>query len=169
MWQVSWPKAILTSAVLGALLFASEARSEDIYRLSQNQNGFDLPGVTLPQGQDEVRAADGTTCSAAISGSGAYLDVGIIKNNRVLDSGEFATYGRVVIPLGRTPKRLDCARLYELEVERLQMELSLLKMGVLPDDVEITGSTTRTAAANPKAKRSWVSEGWTANGNGNNR
>ena len=169
MWQVSWPKAILTSAVLGGLLFASEARSEDIYRLSQNQNGFDLPGVILPQGQDEVRAADGTTCSSAISGSGAYLDVGVIKNNRVLDSGDFATYGRVVIPLGRTPKRLDCARLYELEVERLRMELSLLKMGVLPDGVEITGSTTRTAAANPKAKRSWVSEGWTANGNGNNR
>ena len=167
MWQVSWPKAILTSAVLGALLFASEARSEDIYHLSQDQNGFDLPGVTLPQGQDEVRAADGTTCSSAISGSGAYLDVGVIKSNRVLDSGEFATYGRVVIPLGRTPKRLDCARLYELEVERQQMELSLLKMGVLPDGVEITGSTTRTAAANPKPKRNWVSEGWTANGNGN--
>jgi hypothetical protein len=124
--------------------------------LSQDQNGFDLPGVTLPQDQDEVRAADGTTCSSAISGSGAYLDVGVIKSNRVLDSGEFATYGRVVIPLGRTPKRLDCARLYELEVERLQMELSLLKMGVLPDGVEITGSTTRTAAANPKPKRNWV-------------
>jgi hypothetical protein len=167
MRQVPWPKTILTSVLLAAFPLASEARSEDIYHLSQDQNGFDLPGVTLPQGQDEVRAADGTTCSSAISGSGAYLDVGVIKSNRVLDSGEFATYGRVVIPLGRTPKRLDCARLYELEVERLQMELSLLKMGVLPDDVEITGSTTRTAAANPKPKRNWVSEGWTANGNGN--
>ncbi|WP_363617468.1 hypothetical protein [Mesorhizobium sp.] len=35
-------------------------------------------------------------------------------------NNDLATYRRVVIPIGRTPKRLDCSWLYELEVERLQ-------------------------------------------------
>ena len=101
----------------------------DVYTLNQNQNGFSLPGVSLPQGQDEVRAADGTTCRSAVGGSGAYVDVGVIGGSGAA-SGSMATYGRVVVPLGRSPARLDCSRLYALEVERLQMELRLLKMGL---------------------------------------
>jgi hypothetical protein len=39
-------------------------------RINQNQTGFTLPGVTLPQGQDEVHASHGTTCHSDVSGSG---------------------------------------------------------------------------------------------------
>ena len=39
-------------------------------------------------------------------------------------------YARIVIPLGAQPKRLDCARLYELEIEKLKAEIQMLKVGL---------------------------------------
>lgn len=137
--------------VLGAL-DSPRAIAEDVYYLNQSQTGFTLPGVTLPQGQDEVRAADGTTCRSAVSGSGAYVDIGVVRGNS--EDDQLATYGRVVFPLGRTPKRLDCARLYELEVQRLQLELKLLKMGLGPD-----GGAAKVAGG---TNADWANEGWTS-------
>jgi hypothetical protein len=141
------------AAVIALALAASCGRASagDIYTLNQNQNGFSLPGVSLPQGQDEVRAADGTTCRSAISGNGAYLDVGVIGGTGTA-TGQMATYGRIVIPLSRTPARLDCSRLYALEIERLQMELRLLKMGLAQ------GATREGGNA------SWAREGWSDGG-----
>ncbi|MBK8456989.1 MAG: hypothetical protein IPL47_07680 [Phyllobacteriaceae bacterium] len=97
--------------------------------ISQDISGFSLPGVQMPQGADEVRAADGTTCRSAVGNSGAYLDVGLMGKPGGATK-DVSAYGRVVVPLGRTPKRLNCAQLYELEVERLKMELQLMKMGL---------------------------------------
>lgn len=142
----------------------SSVLAEDVYNLNQNESGFNLPGVTLPQGQDEVHAADGTTCRSAVSGSGAYFDLGVIRGNNP-SNNDIATYGRVVIPIGRTPKRVDCSRLYELEVERLQLELKLLKMGLGADGQTASVATTAPAAASP----GWANEGWslrTGNGDG---
>jgi hypothetical protein len=34
----------------------------------------------------------------------------------------------VTIPLGRKPARIDCNRLYEMEIERMKREIDLLKM-----------------------------------------
>lgn len=36
----------------------------------------------------------------------------------------------MIMPLGETPKRIDCSRLYEIELERLQQEIQLLRMAV---------------------------------------
>jgi hypothetical protein len=153
------------AAVLSAALLAVPASAEDVYNLHQNQTGFTLPGVTLPQGQDEVRAADGTTCRSAVSGSGAYLDVGVIRgNNNSFDTSDLATYGRVVVPIGRQQSRLNCTRLYELEVERLQMELKLLRMGIGAEttaSVETTGSVEKQEGS---PKKSWSTDGWTTRG-----
>ncbi|MEO5326154.1 hypothetical protein PV773_22825 [Mesorhizobium sp. CC13] len=148
MREIPWTATLLTLALFA---LPGTALAEETYNFNQNQTGFTLPGVTLPQGQDEVRAADGTTCRSAVSGSGAYLDVGVIQgNNR--SNNDLATYGRVVIPIGRTPKRLDCSKLYELEVARLQLELKLLKMGLSGQ-----GETTGAIAA----KSGWADTGWT--------
>jgi len=72
-----------------------------------------------------------------------------------------------VVPIGRTPKRVDCSRLYELEVERLQLELKLLKMG-LGADGQTTGSVPAappTAARAPAtASAGWANEGWSIRG-----
>lgn len=146
------------AAVLGTVLLTAPAAAEDVYNLQQSQTGFTLPGVTLPQGQDEVRAADGTTCRSAVSGSGAYLDVGVIRGNNSIDISDLSTYGRVVIPIGRQQSRLNCTRLYELEVERLQMELKLLKMGL---GAETTASVEKSEGA---PKKGWSTDGWTTRG-----
>jgi hypothetical protein len=156
MRKVLWTSQVLTLALAVAVASAAPALAQDVYNLNQNETGFNLPGVTLPQGQDEVHAADGTTCRSAVSGSGAYLDLGVIRGNNQ-SNNDVATYGRVVIPIGRTPKRLDCSRLYELEVQRLQMELKLLKMGVNVDG----GTTASVATAAPTAASpGWANEGW---------
>ncbi|MDX8454753.1 hypothetical protein RFM98_18475 [Mesorhizobium sp. VK9D] len=172
MRKVFRASQVLTLSLLPPLAVVSQGLAEDILNLNQNQTGFSLPGVSLPQGQDEVHASDGTTCRSAVSGSGAYLDLGVIQGNNSSNqtNSDIATYGRVVIPIGRTPKRVDCSRLYELEVERLQLELKLLKMG-LGADGQTTGSTTSTAAtasAAPAARSAtsagWANEGWSIRG-----
>jgi len=155
MRQVS-RSASYVAALLAAGTPSQAALAEEVYYLNQSQSGFNLPGVSLPQGQDEVRASDGTTCRSAVGGSGAYLDVGSIRGNNRSDP-EMASYGRVVIPLGGGGKRLDCSKLYALEVERLQMELKLMKMGLNGD-----------GAAKPPAQGTgnWAQEGWSEGGPG---
>lgn len=152
MWKISRTTYVAALATAIASL-SGQALGGDVYNL--NQTGFTLPGVTLPQGQDEVRASDGTTCRSSISGSGAYFDVGVVGGRS--SSEGMSTYGRVVIPLGRRPTRLDCARLYALEVERLEMEIRMLKMGI-----------ARGSSAAAGAEVNWAREGWTDEGrNGN--
>lgn len=185
MRKISW-QAALTAICAGLLAFSAQpSRADDVNYISQNIQGFNLPGVQLPQGADEVRAADGTTCRSAVSGNGAYLDVGVIGTPKSSGAGgsTASAYGRIVIPLGRSPKRLDCSQLYALEVERLKMELRLMQMGLgtqgRPADMMTTASTSgsqpqaaaggmpdaRTAASRtPPERSSWADEGWTTAG-----
>jgi len=125
MWKVLGAAGAIAGSV-------SLAQAEDSYILNQNQTGLNLPGVSLPQGYDEVRTSDGSFCRSSVSGNGAYLDMGVIGSQNpdgsTIDSG--AVYGRVVVPLGRTGSRLDCRRLYDLEIERLKMEVRLLRAGM---------------------------------------
>jgi hypothetical protein len=115
---------------LACTVGANTASAENTV-INQNISGFNLPGVTLPQGHDEVRAADGTTCRSAVSGSGAYLDVGVIGNpEQDTTAASFSAYGRLVVPLGVRGSRLDCSVLYDLEVQRLALELKLSQMGL---------------------------------------
>lgn len=158
MRQISWK----TAGLLVNLLFVSlsgPSLADDLVYLDRSDRGFNLPGVSLPQGQDEVHAADGTTCRSAIGGSGTYLDVGAIKDSLgKRGSDDVATYARVVVPLGIQPKRLDCARLYELEVERLQLELRLLKMGLSAQGGDGTQQPPQGASGR------WAQDGWSNNG-----
>ena len=135
MWKIHrrTPQLIVASVV--ALTTIGSAFAED-----STNNSFQLPGVSLPSGSDEVRAADGTSCRSAVGNGGAYLDIGVIGNPSALtsssssstsiDSSTTSAYGRIVIPLGRSRKRVDCTRLYDLEVRRLEMELRLMEMGL---------------------------------------
>ena len=43
---------------------------------------------------------------------------------------EAMVYARVSMPLSKPPARLDCARVYDLEIERLKQELEFLRMSV---------------------------------------
>jgi hypothetical protein len=121
MWQVHGNKVALR---LGILIAAVYLNPTNAYA----DESFQLPGVTLSQGTDEVRAADGTSCRSSVGGSGAYVDMGLIGKKGVSNDGSY--YGRLVVPLGKSSKRIDCSKLYELEVERLKLELELAKAGL---------------------------------------
>lgn len=179
MWKVHGSTGGLALAILlCAGLSSAFAQSAGTY-INQSISGFNLPGVQLPQGHDEVRAADGTTCRSAVAGSGAYMDVGVIGNPEQRNSGgSYSAYTRVVIPLGKTPERLDCSRLYDLEVQRLQMELKLMQMGLTrgiapaeeavssaKQQAEEAGSGNVTLAQSAaESESSWDEDGWSTDG-----
>lgn len=112
--------------------------------VSANRGVFLPPAPNGPGGEDSIETADGTRCRQSINSNGAYLDLGATGsaakpladdragNGIVLFSQErdqeALAYVRVTIPLGQRPARLDCSRLYELEIERLRRELELLRM-----------------------------------------
>ena len=104
-----------------------------------------LPSAPGNYQSDKFRAGD-LDCSNAIGSAtqlelgvtglidgGYYDDVNRYVNDRRVDN--IGVYARIVIPLGARPKeRIDCNRLYEmelqlksLELERLRRELQQLK------------------------------------------
>lgn len=131
-------------------------------------SGLYLPQVPMPSGQDEIRAADGTSCRSNAASNGAYLDVGAMGSQDgagEVNNGTF--YGRIIMPLGETPKRLDCTNLYNLEIQRLRHELELIRSGsgamtMLDADTgrPVAGVTTSARAA----KAAWADEGWGKSG-----
>ena len=103
-------------------------------------------------GSDEVRARDGSTChqgthqgttfDTGISGGRTNNDLNSIGQNinnssqsgmqNNSQSGTIANdiglYARVIIPLGNDDiPRVDCTRLYDLEIQRMELELEKLK------------------------------------------
>jgi len=153
MWTLPGAPRAVSMAILAVFLLQGRAMADD-YIINQNQTGIALPGVALPNGYDEVRAADGTVCRSAVSGSGAYIDSGLIggglnSNNR----NTISAYGRVVIPLGTKPDRLNCDHLYQLELERLRFEVQMLKRGL---DPRLNQPST--------SDEEWATEGWSAEG-----
>lgn len=108
-------------------------------------NGLFLPSQPNgPGGQDQIQSTTGARCSQSINSSGGYLDIGLTSTvesdeDKFISGAAFSNngsdmnvtgYARIVIPLGSQPTRLDCSRLYELEIQRLGQELELLKMGL---------------------------------------
>ena len=71
-------------------------------------------------------------CSQSINSSGGYLDFGVAGGDLSTYHDPEPTapatqsaigYARIIIPLGTPPKRLDCSRLYDLEIQRLKAEI----------------------------------------------
>lgn len=96
-----------------------------------------------PGGEDSITTSEGVRCSQSINSSGGYLDLGIAGGDlsNAYDSGSWddhdeaspqsaVAYARVIIPLGEAPTRLNCARLYELEIQKLKAEIEMLKVGL---------------------------------------
>jgi hypothetical protein len=94
-----------------------------------------------PGGEDSVTTSEGVRCSQSINSNGGYLDLGIAGGDLSsyysgVDGAPSSApqsavgYARVIIPLGQTPKRLDCGRLYELEIQKLKAEIEMMKVGL---------------------------------------
>ena len=102
-------------------------------------------GIVLPNSQqtfnhDEIRTGTGLSCRQA-AGSNTNIEFGILGRDEELDRRQpfdplngsqqvtqgAAVYARITHAIG-APKRLDCARIFELEVERLQAEIEILRL-----------------------------------------
>jgi hypothetical protein len=130
---------------LAAVCVSTQAFADSNYIQNNQQFGVNLPQAALPSGSDEIRTTDGATCRSAVGGDGAYMDIGVIGSPEGRDaSASAAAYGRIVVPLGYKAKRLDCTKLYDLEIRRLKMELELARMG--------TSGAANTASAPAKAR-----------------
>jgi len=77
-------------------------------------------------------------CSQSINSSGGYLDFGVAGGDLSTYSTPGSSpgaqsaigYARIIVPLGSAPRRLDCSRLYDLEIARLKAEIEMLKVGL---------------------------------------
>lgn len=105
---------------------------------AEGADGILLPPAPIgPGGEDSITTSQGVTCSQSINSSSGYLDFGVAAGGG-LSVGTASLnaqpttlgYARIVIPLGTPPGRLDCSRLYEMEIERLQREIELLSIGL---------------------------------------
>lgn len=88
-----------------------------------------IPGSPMNYQSDQFRAGD-LDCSNAI-GSATQLEfgvTGIIDKDMGNQIGDVGVYGRIIIPLGKRVKsRIDCNKLYELELKKKQLEVQKLE------------------------------------------
>lgn len=97
--------------------------------------------LQLPSSQpnfatDRVKGPD-IDCSNAI-GSATQAEFGVTgvtdNENLSLDTGQplkdIGVYARIVIPIGGPTERVDCNRLYELELRRRELEIRRLELEI---------------------------------------
>lgn len=124
-------RAFAPALLLAVSLLPVEAHANDGVFLPQSPIG--------PGGEDSIETAEGTRCRQSMNGNGAYADMGVVGNKTrradnpaallVGQQDDYAlAYARVTIPLGKRPQRLDCTRLYDMEIARLKREIEMLKM-----------------------------------------
>ena len=105
--------------------------------LSNAQNGsmtLSMPSAPGSFQSDRFRAGD-LDCSMAI-GSATNVEfgvLGVINNNQQITTSvapqnrDVGVYGRIIIPIGAPKGRVDCNRLYEMELRKRQMEIEKLE------------------------------------------
>lgn len=142
--------AIKIISLIPIIAFFSNASAQTSF------NNINLPSTQWQQGSDRVRAADGTECSTStaprskwielgatggsIGGQGSdYSYQGVVANGTQIVTAPQNNYNRaggalfakLIINLDRPVAQLDCNRLYETELERLQEENKQLRMGAV--------------------------------------
>jgi hypothetical protein len=91
-----------------------------------------IPGSPMSYQSDQFRAGE-LDCSNAI-GSATQLEfgvTGIIDKDMGNQIGDVGVYSRITIPLGKRAKsRIDCNRLYELELKKKELEVMKLEQEI---------------------------------------
>tara|TARA_R100001443_G_scaffold69898_4_gene78403 strand:+ start:2945 stop:3355 length:411 start_codon:yes stop_codon:yes gene_type:complete len=123
-----WLFIIIVMLVTGCSIVSVFADS------TSNSLSLSLPNGGSNYQSDSFRAGD-LDCSNAI-GSATNIEFGVtsiiqggtISSDRV---GDIGVYSRITIPLGaRTKNRIDCNRLYELELQKKQLEVLKLQQEI---------------------------------------
>ena len=99
-----------------------------------------IPSLGSTGSGSEVRTAAGSTCKSGTQRT--TFDAGVVSRNfnsmqqdnlnpfgfvSQMPQETGMVYARVTIPLGAKKDRLDCTRMYNLELERMQDENALLR------------------------------------------
>jgi len=102
------------------------------YADSSSSLNLSLPGLPQNYQSDRFRTGD-LDCQNAI-GSATQLEFGVTGIIGQPDwtgapsESDIGVYSRITIPLGKRPKsRVDCNRLYELELRKKQLEVMRLE------------------------------------------
>jgi hypothetical protein len=113
--------------------------------------GFYLPAAAPSAGQDEFRASDGTSCRSTMDGTkrvevGSFATGGRTEYGSTYSlpgyvstpaQGNVGVYGRYTWSLDGNPDRMDCKKLYELELEKKRLEVELLKRSLVSADQKL--------------------------------
>lgn len=134
MINYTWGRLLLISIIF-LLFYASIAFGQ-----SSSSLNLSLPSAPGSYQSDRFKAGD-LDCSNAI-GSATNLEFGVTgiigrgytdPLNGYVDSrvGDVGVFARITIPLGQKPKsRIDCNRLYELELRKKQLEVMRLEQEI---------------------------------------
>ena len=103
---------------------------------TSNSLSLSLPNSSLGYQSDKFRAGE-LDCSNAI-GSATQLEFGVtglIQGGTISTdnkkTGDIGVYSRIIIPLGKRAKsRIDCNRLYELELQKKELEVMKLQQEI---------------------------------------
>jgi hypothetical protein len=113
-----------------------------------NSLNLNIPNTSRSFQQDRIRSSDGVDCAMAI-GSGTSVEFGVVAlvssedqylNNVYgqpipLDPDNFTkdvgVYGKINIPIGGPKERLNCNKLYKLEIEKKELELQKLRQEIV--------------------------------------
>lgn len=98
-----------------------------------------IPSPSIQSGYDRVYSSSGTSCESSQEPD-MYYQIGLTAskddktglNNKSYggnyERDEIAAYAQIVIPISDGRKRVDCSRLYDLEIQKLQAEILKLKL-----------------------------------------
>ena len=98
-----------------------------------------IPGASIQSGYDRVYSSSGTSCESSQEPD-MYYQIGLTAskddktglNNKIYggnyERDEIGAYAQIVIPISDGRKRVDCSRLYDLEIQKLQAEILKLKL-----------------------------------------
>ena len=103
---------------------------------SSNSLNLSMPSSSGSYQSDQFRAGE-LDCSNAI-GSATTLEFGLTsiiqggdRSTGASRTGDIGVFSRITIPLGkRVMKRIDCNRLYDLELQKKQLELMKLQQEI---------------------------------------
>ena len=125
------PCSLACAALILAGVSAAEAADGLFLPNPPNESG----------GEDSITTPSGLSCRQSLNRGGPILDLGVGAiggaargDNETYrtrnDDGTAIAYARIVIPLGERPPRIDCSRIYLLEIERLKREIELLDAAI---------------------------------------
>ena len=121
--------------ILVVMLMASCSTISALADSTSNSLSLSLPNSGTNYQSDSFRSGD-LDCTNAI-GSATNIEFGltsIIQGGTAENSGrtgDIGIYSKITIPLGKRAKsRIDCNRLYELELQKKQLEVMKLKQEI---------------------------------------